>query len=241
MQVITLGENTFIVKISDEISIKYNIIAQNLSNYIKENFYDYVVDVFHTYNEVCITFKDKSNKKELLKTISSQGTYESSQDKFIYHIPVHYGEKFALDLKNMSEKLCLTTDEIIDLHSKKVYRIYFIGFLPLFPYLSDLDKRIHFQRKKTPRVRVKKGSVGIANDQTGIYTLDSPGGWQIIGKTPVDFLDVDSNNPFKIESGNFIKFYPINLKEYFLIEKLSRDKRYLIQREYLMEKKYELD
>jgi len=231
MQIIPLGENTFILKISDDITINDNIVAQCLSDYIKENFYDSVVDVFHTYNEVCISFKKKCNKKKLLKNISSQNICEHNKNKFIYHIPVHYGDKFALDLKYMSEELNLSTDEIIEIHSKKTYRIYFIGFLPLFPYLSDLDERIHFQRKKTPRVRVKKGSVGIANNQTGIYTLDSPGGWQIIGRTPVDFLDVDSNNPFKIESGNYIKFYAINLQEYFLIEKLSKEKRFSIHKE----------
>ncbi len=231
MQIILLGENTFIIKISDDITIQNNIIAQNISKYVKENFFNFILDVFHTYNEVCITFKDNCNKKNLLKKISSKYIDESKYKKIIYHIPVHYGEKFALDLKNISKELDLSTDEIIELHYKKLYRIYFIGFLPLFPYLSDLDERIHFPRKKTPRLKVKRGSIGIANNQTGIYTLDSPGGWQIIGKTPVNFLDVDSINPFKIESGNYIKFYPITLKEFFLIEKLSIEKRYLIHKE----------
>ncbi|ANI90419.1 hypothetical protein A9P82_14670 [Arachidicoccus ginsenosidimutans] len=128
-------------------------------------------------------------------------------------IPVCYDEIFAPDLKNLSIKKEMTVDKIIAIHSSKVYNVYMIGFLPGFPYLGEVDDAIAFERKKQP-VNVAEGSVGIAGKQTGIYPVGSPGGWQIIGRTPVKIFDPQNEEPCFLKAGDKIQFYSISKNEF---------------------------
>ncbi len=121
-------------------------------------------------------------------------------------IPVTYNNETGLDLDYASDYLKLSKDEIIDIHSSGQYLVYMIGFLPGFCYLGGLDKRIHIPRKKTPRLIVPKGSVGIAASQTGVYPLDSPGGWQIIGRTNLKLYKPYDKSPFLILPGDKVRF-----------------------------------
>jgi len=234
MQVDRLSENGYILRMSDEINIEVNNLTQNLLRIIKKKYGVYLSDIYNTYNEICVIFKSNCRKKALLNEITKLDSSPVKDSREIYYIPVHYGHEFSPDLSEMAENLNMKVDELLYLHYKKIYKIYFIGFLPCFPYLSGVDERIRYGRKKTPRLRVEKGSVGIANDQTGIYTVDSPGGWQIIGKTPVDLFVPESNDPFKIVSGNYIKFYPVGLKEFYFIRQLSDENRFWIHSERIL-------
>jgi inhibitor of KinA len=130
-----------------------------------------------------------------------------------YEIPVCY-EPFGKDLVSLSKHSGLTIDEIIEIHSEKLYTIHVIGFLPGFLYMGNVDPKIEMPRLKKPRLMVEKGSVGIAENQTGIYPNNSPGGWQIIGRTPINIFNVDEDPPSRFKPGDQVKFTPIN-KEYF--------------------------
>jgi inhibitor of KinA len=129
-------------------------------------------------------------------------------------IPVCYDLEFGIDLNEIAETKKMNTEEIIHLHTEKKYRVFMIGFLPGFPYLGKLDEKISVPRKSTPRIKVEAGSVGIAGNQTGIYPFDSPGGWQIIGKTPLQVFDVSKNQPALFQTGDEVRFEQISRSEF---------------------------
>lgn len=123
-------------------------------------------------------------------------------------VPVHYGGAYGPDLDFVAETNHLTTDEVIHLHSRRDYPVYMMGFTPGFPYLGEMDARIAAPRLATPRSRVPAGSVGIAGQQTGIYPLESPGGWRIIGWTPLRLFDLQREPPFLLAPGDLVRFIP---------------------------------
>ena len=135
-------------------------------------------------------------------------------------IPVCYGGDFGPDLPFVARHAGLTEQEVIALHTGRDYRIYMLGFLPGFPYLGGLDERIHTPRLANPRIKINAGSVGIGGSQTGIYPLDSPGGWQLMGMTPVKTYDPDREIPILVEAGDYIRFVPIDEDEYKRIREL---------------------
>ena len=131
-----------------------------------------------------------------------------------FEIPVAYGGGYGPDLKWVAEYHQLTTEEVVRLHSETVYQVYMIGFTPGYPYLGELPAAIATPRRETPRTAVPKGSVAIAQRQTGIYPVESPGGWQIIGRTPFSLFNPDASPPVPLKMGDQVKFVPINAEEY---------------------------
>lgn len=129
-------------------------------------------------------------------------------------IPVCYSDKFGLDLKSICERNKISVGELISLHTNISYKVYLIGFLPGFPYLGFVDSKLEMPRHQSPRPVVPAGSVGIAGKQTGIYPFDSPGGWQIIGRTPVKLFDPTADPPVKLEAGDVVTFYSIDEREF---------------------------
>jgi len=129
-------------------------------------------------------------------------------------IPVCYGGEFGPDIQFVAEHNSITADDIVRIHSGAEYQIYMIGFTPGFPFLGGLPKVLHTPRLETPRSFVPEGSVGIANNQTGIYPLASPGGWQVIGRTPIRLFAPKRSNPFIYKAGDRIRFKPISEEDY---------------------------
>jgi inhibitor of KinA len=125
-------------------------------------------------------------------------------------IPVCYGGGLGPDLEEVSRLNNLTTQEVIAMHSKAVYKVYMIGFVPGFAYLGGMDERIAAPRRETPRKAVPAGAIGIAGKQTGIYPLETPGGWQIIGQTPLQLFDAKRQQPALLKAGDNVVFKPID-------------------------------
>lgn len=134
------------------------------------------------------------------------------------NIPVCYGGEFGPDLGFVAEHNSLSQDEAVRLHSQTEYLIYMLGFTPGFPFLGGLDQRLHTPRRETPRTHVPQGSVGIANGQTGIYPLSSPGGWQLIGRTPSRLFRPERDGPVPYSPGDSLLFYPVSQDEYLQLK-----------------------
>lgn len=135
-------------------------------------------------------------------------------DREVVEIPVVYGGEYGPDLSIVAQLNSLSEDEVIKRHSEAEYPIYMLGFVAGFPYLGGMDKSIAAPRKQTPRLKIPAGSVGIAGQQTGIYSVESPGGWQIIGRTPLKLYDADGEKPILLRAGQSIRFKPITEAEY---------------------------
>ena len=170
------------------------------------------------FNSILVNYHfeiDFNTKKDLIYNLLS--TFKLN-DEFIsksktYRIPVCY-QNFGLDLENISYHLDYSISEIIDFHTSKTYTLFFTGFLPGFLYLGKVDDKINLPRHKKPRPKVKAGSVGIAENQTGIYPMESPGGWQIIGRTPLKIFDVNHPKPSPFNPGDQINFYEIDKSKF---------------------------
>jgi len=139
---------------------------------------------------------------------------EVSKEKSLLRIPVCYSKEFGLDIKDVASEHSLTSQEIADLHSGTTYEVKMIGFTPGFAYLGDLPKELIMPRLSRPRINLLPGSVGISGNRTGVYTLGGPGGWRIIGRTPLKLFDPDKKNPFGISTDMRVKFNPISKQEY---------------------------
>lgn len=147
------------------------------------------------------------------KILEDENEEAAAQNRTV-RIPVCYAEKFAPDLNEIAAQKKLPANEIIRLHTSKSYRVYMIGFLPGFPYMGEVDERIATPRKQQPRQNVEAGSVGIAGRQTGIYPLRSPGGWQIIGRTPLALFNSKKEEPVLLRPGDEVQFYSITDDEF---------------------------
>ncbi len=167
------------------------------------------------YNPLVIGFDELSER--LRGKLRDLGTADLSVRRIV-HIPVCYGGYFGPDLKDVAAHAHLTENQVIAIHSAKDYLIDMLGFLPGFAYLGDLDERLHTPRLATPRTRIETGSVGIGGAQTGVYPLPSPGGWRIIGRTPLRPYDPDREKPILYEAGEYLRFEPISAAEYAAIE-----------------------
>ncbi|ACX66055.1 MULTISPECIES: 5-oxoprolinase subunit PxpB [Paenibacillus] len=139
----------------------------------------------------------------------------------VVDIPVCYGGEFGPDLDEVARKNHLSPLDVVKIHSGQDYLIYAIGFAPGFPYVGGIPEQIATQRRKTPRLRIPAGSVGIAGTQTGIYPIETPGGWQIIGRTPLALFRPGAEPPTLLKSGQYIRFRPIQAEEYERLREVS--------------------
>jgi KipI family sensor histidine kinase inhibitor len=145
--------------------------------------------------------------------VSTAGSIVETSDEAI-RIPVAYGGEYGPDLEVVADHAELSADDVISIHSGTDYHVFMLGFAPGFPYLGGMDERIACPRLATPRTLVPAGSVGIAETQTGVYPNASPGGWQLIGRTPMALFDVDVDPPAAMLPGNKVNFVPISHEEY---------------------------
>ena len=201
-----LGERSILIEFEPEIS--KNLLLKLLDYKKKiENYYNKVkVELINTYNSILIsyesTIEDVYSDFSALKRLYLEANIGKNRSFKRFEIPVCYDEEFGLDLKLLCTEKGLSKSELIALHSTPNYLIYFTGFLPGFLYLGGLNDQLKFPRKDSPRRTIEKGSVGVAENQTGIYPQNSPGGWQIIGKTPIKLFDKNLKVPSPFSAGD---------------------------------------
>ena len=195
--------------LNDIIIFKSIIAEKNIKSIIElKSAYNSLLII---YDAVCRNFEKEVN---VLKNIYNSHSIPYDSLSTLWKIPVCYDESFGIDLKSISAEKKLSVTEIIERHATAIYTIYFIGFLPGFLYLGGLDDVLHMPRKSTPRLIIEKGAVAIGGHQTGVYPTDSPGGWNIIGNSPIAFFNPKNNPPCFAKAGDRISFIPISIKSY---------------------------
>lgn len=216
------GDSDFIIKVGDGINKENHIKVRAIIEEIYRANIPAIIECIPSYNEILVQYDATTmGYKDVLlelKKVTQSASYSNIKKNRIIEVPVLYGGKFGPDLENVSKHAQLTSDEVVVYHSKPDYLVYMLGFTPGFCYLGGLNTKIATPRLDNPRTKISQGSVGIANDQTGIYPIESPGGWQIIGRTPLVLFNPEKKPEFLFEAGNYLRFIAINEDQYYQIE-----------------------
>ena len=229
------GESGLVVELADKIDLAVNTMVHALSRLILAELGGLVDAVVPTYRSLLVIFDPLQINRETLQEKIAQiyqqaavGGATPAGGKIVV-IPVLYGGEFGPDLEFVARHNNLTTEEVIAIHTAVSYRIFMMGFTPGFPYLGGMSERIAAPRLSTPRKEIPAGSVGIAGMQTGLYPQKSPGGWQLIGRTPLKVFDPESAEPFLYQAGDLLRFNAISEVEYARIERAVSRGEYLPQ------------
>ena len=216
-----LGDSAIYCDFGKEVDEKINLKVINYFNHLKklvrENKIVGITNLTPSYNKLIISFDlSITNFKKIAKILENlKVTNNNKQDSKNIKIPMCCDEEFALDLITLSKKLKIPPNEIIDLYLNKEYFCYMTGFIAGMPFLGDIHEKIRFDRLQTPRIKVPKGSIGITEQFCNIYTFESPGGWNIVGNTPLKVFDkLNLNDPSLIKPGDKVSFYKITKEEY---------------------------
>lgn len=221
VSVMPSGDRALIVEFGRVIDEAVNTRVQQLADVLDRKKPAGVLECVPTYRSLLVLYDPmtvgyESLKNTILKLVPSEGEARSRK-KTVLQIPCCYGGEYGPDLEEMQQICNLSSEEIVRLHSGQLYKIYMLGFLPGFVYLGGMDSRIAAPRLSVPRTLIPAGSVGIGGSQTGVYPIASPGGWRLIGSTPVRFYDPDRINPILCRAGEYIRFIAVTPKEYAAI------------------------
>ncbi len=219
-KIFPLGESGLTIDFGNEISVRLHNRVLKLANFFAENSFAGFEEIVPAYSSLTIfydvltvrkNYQEFSTAFEAVKSfaenaLSNSSDFQTNQPQTI-GIPVCFDKEFALDMEFIAASRKLLPEKVIEIFIGKTYRVFMLGFLPGFSYMGEVDERISTPRKQTPRTKVPKGSVGIAGKQTGIYSLESPGGWQIIGKTNIELFTPKAETPTILQAGDSVKFY----------------------------------
>ncbi len=223
--IVPLGDSALTINFGNVIDVSINKEVISLYHLIKAAPWFGVKDVVPAYSTLTIHY----DVVAVLKSYSCVSAFDAMKNKLdglllqkrsaakpsrSIKIPVCYTEKYALDLQEITMLTNLSFAEIVQIHISRKYRVYMVGFLPGFAYMGEVDERIAVPRKQEPRVKIEEGFVGIAGKQTGIYPLTSPGGWQIIGRTPLKLFDKEKEDPVLFKAGDEVAFFSITEDEF---------------------------
>lgn len=227
-----LGEKAIVIEFGQAIKPDIHRKVKLLADYLEQNPLRGIIEHVATYTSVTLFYepmeirslnKESSPYQYLAAEISriyNQLEQSASEKPRIVEIPVCYGGEFGPDLNSVAQYHHLAEEEVINIHSQGNYLVYMVGFAPGFPYLGGLPERIATPRRSSPRLAIPTGSVGIAGQQTGVYPITTPGGWQLIGRTPLRLFQPEQECPSLLKAGDVIKFYPISKEEYDAYEEV---------------------
>ncbi len=227
---LTAGDTAVTVEFGNEISPKINSQIRSLKIAIDKKQIPGITETVPTYRSLLVHYRPEeilydALVKELDELMGSLDNIVIPPPTVI-EIPVLYGGEMGPDLEFVASHNGKTPEEVVKIHTSGEYLIYMLGFIAGFPYLGGMSKEIAAPRLQSPRVKIDGGSVGIAGEQTGIYPVASPGGWQLIGRTPLKLYDADREEPILLNAGQYIKFKSITQAEYDKIEKQLEDGTY---------------
>jgi len=212
-RIVPAGDSALVVEFPERIDAEVNARVVALTEAIEGERIGGIRDVVPTFRSVAIYFDplrtDVDRLSERLERAAADAHAAATIAREPLRVPVSYGGAAGPDLEEVARHAGMTEAEVIMLHAAPVYRVYMLGFVPGFAYMGTVDPRIAAPRRSTPRLRVPSGSVGIAGGQTGIYPSELPGGWQLIGRTPLKTFDPSRAEPCLLKAGDSVQFYPI--------------------------------
>lgn len=207
------GDQAVTVEWGSTIDEHINRQVHAFARKVEELSHPAITEVVPTYRSATVHYRPEVFSYEELNQLLAplaQGSAEEAEELPVVEIPVCYGGEYGPDLLEVAQHCSLTPEEVIARHTAPTYRIYMLGFTPGFPYLGGMDPSIAAPRRKEPRIQIPAGSVGIAGEQTGVYPIVSPGGWQLIGRTPLRLFDPQKEQPILLSAGAGIRFVPID-------------------------------
>ncbi|MDP2969480.1 MAG: 5-oxoprolinase subunit PxpB [Deltaproteobacteria bacterium] len=213
-----MGDRGLLLEFGDEISHEVNDRVRRMALAIQAEAIEGIIETVPTYRSLLIIYNSLTlsidQLKKRLQEIEEGLRETPFPEPKLTRIPAVYGSPYGPDMEGVAKHCGISTEEVIRLHTSKPYFIYMIGFMPGYPYMGELPEALIMPRLKTPRLSVPKGSVAIAQKQTGIYSMESPGGWQIIGRTPVELFNPEGKPPALLQMGDLVQFYSITEKEF---------------------------
>jgi KipI family sensor histidine kinase inhibitor len=213
-----MGDRGLLAEFGDDISLRTNEKVRRIHLALQTEPIGGIVETVPTYRSLLILYDPLilsiGALKKRLERIEKGLQQTPFPEPHLTRIPVVYGDLYGPDLEGVANHHGISQEEVIRLHCSKPYHIYMIGFMPGFPYMGELPETLVTPRLKTPRLSVPTGSVAIAQKQTGIYSMESPGGWHLLGRTPVKLFSPGKNPPALLQMGDLVQFYPISEKEY---------------------------
>ena len=219
VRIIHAGESALVVEFEERIDPGVNARTIACAEAIQSAGLAGVRDIVPTYRSVAVYFDPLRTDTDALMhcvehAASQPPPASSAAARAAVRIPVCYGGELGPDLGTVAAFAGLSEDEVVRVHASTTYRVFMLGFVAGFAYLGIVDGRIAAPRHSTPRMKVPAGSVGIAGMQTGVYPAETPGGWQLIGRTPLKPFDPSRDDPFLMKAGDAVRFYPIERDEY---------------------------
>jgi inhibitor of KinA len=217
-EVTPLGDAAVVVQLGDRIDFETHLAVRSLAEVLEEHPPQGTVECTSAFTTLTLFYDPMRTSFEeiraALERIVSTLDVSSEMPYRPVEIPVCYGGEFGPDLKFVAEHCRLSPEEVVEIHASGEYRTYMIGFAPGFPYLGGMSQRIETPRRPSPRLRLPAGSVGIAGLQTGVYPIETPGGWQIIGRTPLALFRPAENPPSLLRVGDVVRFRLIDREQF---------------------------
>ena len=211
-KLVPLGDSALLVQLGDEIDLTLNQRVHALAALINTSPLEGVIETVPAYATLLIHYDPLilsfTQVRNYTRERMAQLRDRESRKPRRVNVPIKYGGQFGVDLDSVARRCQLQIEDVIRIHSEKIYTVFMMGFTPGFPYMGKLDEAISVPRLERPRTRVPAGTVAIAGSQTGVYPIDSPGGWQLIGWTPLQLFNPESESPFLFSPGNEVKFVP---------------------------------
>jgi inhibitor of KinA len=224
------GDRAIFIELGDSIDPNVNQRVRNLKLAIEKASIPGVVELVPAYRSLLVYFEPRQistlDFREAIGDLLQSLTSSELPKRRLIKIPVTYGGEFGPDLELVASHSNLSAAEVVRIHSSARYLIYMIGFMPGFPYLGGMSPDIATPRKTTPRLKIPAGSVGIAGNQTGIYPAESPGGWQIIGRIPLELFHPTREPPSILQAGDYLAFVSVTPEEFDTIKEAVRSGTY---------------